>query len=135
MDTALVRIDLKAAQLHLLAGYPGTDSDGKARAPWPDLAADQRNSMLLAAFNGGFWRQPMARLVWVWVTRCCSHRDGWRRWRFIATDVQLGSWGTDIMASPNIVARAKTAHCCLLVATHRRHGSFLMTLSWPYGGQ
>lgn len=115
VDTALVRIDLKATQLHLLAGTQEPISTVKLTRPGMIPAADQRNGMLLAAFNGGFKAANGAFGMGVGKTVLLAPVDG------LATlaiyhdgHVQLGSWGTDITASPNIVAWRQ--NCPLLLA-------------------
>ena len=115
VDTALVRIDLKAAQLHLLAGTQEPISTVKLARPGLIPAADQRNSMLLAAFNGGFKAANGAFGMGVDNTVLLAPVDGLATLAIYRDGhVQLGSWGTDITASPNIAAWRQ--NCPLLLA-------------------
>ena len=105
VETALVRIDLLAAQLHLIAGTQEPRSLAHVARPGMIPLADQRSGSLLAAFNGGFKAAngefgmavggavllpPIDRLATLAI-----YRDG---------QVKLGAWGSEIRPTPDLVA-------------------------------
>jgi hypothetical protein len=102
---ALVRIDLRAAQLHLVAGTQEPRSTVRVARPGAIPAADRRPGVLLAAFNGGFKAAngefgmaaggatllpPIDGLATLAI-----YRDG---------SVRLGTWGDDIRPTADLVA-------------------------------
>jgi hypothetical protein len=103
--TALVRIDLRSAQLHLVAGTQEPRTPVHIARPGMIPLADQRSGSLLAAFNGGFKAvngefgmavggatllPPIDRLATLGI-----YRDG---------QVKLGAWGSEIRPTPDLVA-------------------------------
>jgi len=105
VQTALVRIDLHATQLHLIAGTQEPRSQVHVARPGMIPLADQRSGSLLAAFNGGFKAAngefgmaaggatllpPIDRLATLAI-----YRDG---------QVKLGAWGSEIRPTPNLIA-------------------------------
>jgi hypothetical protein len=102
---ALVRIDLRATQLHLVAGTLEPRSAARVARTGVIPAADRRPGTLLAAFNGGFKAAngefgmaaggatllpPIDGLATLAI-----YRDG---------SVRLGTWGDDIVPAPDLVA-------------------------------
>lgn len=102
---ALVRIDLRHAGLHLVAGTQEPASAAKVARPGAIPPADRVPGRLLAAFNGGFraangafgmfsagttWLPPQDGLATVAI-----YRDG---------HVRIGTWGQDLGPDPHIVA-------------------------------
>ncbi len=103
--TALVRIDLQAAQLHLVAGTQEPISSVKTARPGIIPAADQRSGALLAAFNGGFKAANGAFGMGVGKTVLLPPTDGLATLAIYRDgSVRLGAWGSDITASPDLVA-------------------------------
>jgi len=105
VQTALVRIDLHATQLHLIAGTQEPRSPVRVARPGMIPLADQRSGSLLAAFNGGFKAAngefgiavggatllpPIDRLATLAI-----YHDG---------QVKLGAWGSEIRPTPDLVA-------------------------------
>jgi hypothetical protein len=105
VETALVRMDLHAAQLHLVAGTQEPLSDVRTSRPGSIPTADERPGRLLAAFNGGFKAAngdfgmaingetllpPIAGLATLAI-----YRDG---------HVNMGVWGSDINSAPDLIA-------------------------------
>lgn len=114
VQTALVRIDLRRAQLHMVAGTAEPKSSLSQARPGVIPAADQNAGRLLAAFNGGFravhggfgmmsngvtWLPPKPGLATV-----ALYRDG---------RVRIGVWGHDVVASPDLIAFRQ--NCPLLI--------------------
>ncbi len=117
-QAALVRIDLSKVQLHLVAGTV----EPKAVSGTPSVtrsgtipSVDQTNSLLLAAFNGGFkavhggygmqldtgvtLRPPLDGIATL-----ALYRDG---------AVKIGAWGRDIQSGRDLIAYRQ--NCPLLV--------------------
>jgi hypothetical protein len=114
VETALVRMDLRYAQLHLVAGTQEPISSVRAPRPGVIPAADQRAGRLLAAFNGGFKAAngdfgmaingvtllpPIDGLATLAI-----YRDGHTR---------IGVWGGDMTATPDMAAYRQ--NCPLLL--------------------
>lgn len=114
VETALVRMDLRAVQLHLVAGRQEPHSSVRVARPGVIPASDQQPDRLLAAFNGGFKAAnggfgmavngvtllpPIDHLATLAI-----YRDG---------SVKLGAWGSDILPTPNLVTFRQ--NCPLLV--------------------
>lgn len=103
--TALVRIDLRATQLHLVAGTQEPISSVRVARPGSIPAADQRSGALLAAFNGGFKAANGAFGMGVGKTVLLPPTDGLATLAIYRDgSVRLGAWGSDITASPDLVA-------------------------------
>ncbi len=105
VETALVRVDLRAAQLHLVAGTQEPQSDVRAARPGSIPAADQRAGYLLAAFNGGFKAANGAFGMGVGKTTLLPPLDGLATLAIYRDgSVRLGVWGSDMQATPDMVA-------------------------------
>jgi hypothetical protein len=114
VETALVRMDLRATQLHLVAGTQEPISRARAARPGVIPATDLKAGRLLAAFNGGFKAAngdfgmyvdgvtllpPSAGLATLAI-----YRDGQAR---------IGVWGSDMTATPDMIAYRQ--NCPLLL--------------------
>jgi hypothetical protein len=118
VETALVRIDLRHAQLHLVAGTQEPVSKMHMWRPGSIPAADQRVGRLLAAFNGGFKAANGAFGMYAngvtllppidGLATLAIYRDG---------HVQMGVWGADMTAAPDMVAYRQ--NCPLLLEDGR----------------
>jgi Phosphodiester glycosidase len=114
VQAALVRIDMRYARLHLVAGTEEPASSARARRPGSIPRADQRVGYLLAAFNGGFKAANGAFGMAVdgltllppsdGLATLALYRDG---------SVRLGIWRQDIGPTPDIVTYRQ--NCPLLV--------------------
>lgn len=114
VETALVRIDLRAAQLHMVAGTQEPISSVRAARPGVIPAADRQTGRLLAAFNGGFKAANGNFGMYVngvtllppidGLATLALYRDGHTR---------IGVWGQDMTASRDIVAYRQ--NCPLLL--------------------
>ena len=112
--TALVRIDMRSAQIHLVAGTQEPISSVRTPRPGVIPATDQRTSRLLAAFNGGFkaangdfgiFANGVTLLPPVdGLATLAIYRDG---------HVSMGVWGSDITATPDMIAYRQ--NCPLLL--------------------
>lgn len=114
VETALVRMDLRATQLHLVAGTQEPISSARVARPGVIPVADRKADRLLAAFNGGFKAangdfgmyvngvtllQPSDGLATLAI-----YRDGHAR---------IGVWGSDMTATPDMIAYRQ--NCPLLL--------------------
>jgi hypothetical protein len=114
VETALVRIDMRFAQIHLVAGTQEPISTVRTARPGVIPAADQSAGRLLAAFNGGFKAAngnfgifangatllpPIDGLATLAI-----YRDG---------HVRIGVWGSDMTAAPDVIAYRQ--NCPLLL--------------------
>jgi hypothetical protein len=114
VETALVRIDMHVAQLHLVAGTQEPISAVHVPRPGVIPAADQRAGRLLAAFNGGFKAANGAFGMFVngatllppvdGLATLAIYRDG---------HIKMGVWGGDMTATPTMVAYRQ--NCPLLL--------------------
>lgn len=104
---ALVRVDLSKLQLHMMPGFLEPSHDRNVVKAIPNLGLMPASDMshLVAGFNGGFKAvnghygmmvngvtllPPISNLATIAV-----YKDG---------QVRIGDWGTDIQASPDIIA-------------------------------
>jgi hypothetical protein len=114
VETALVRIDLHLAQLHLVAGTQEPAS--KAHTPRPGIIppADQRPGRLLAAFNGGFKAANGAFGMAVDGVTLLPPTQGLATLAFYRDGhISLGAWGKDIKPSADLIAYRQ--NCPLLL--------------------
>jgi hypothetical protein len=104
---ALVRLDLAQLQLHMMPGFlePSHDGNLLKAIPNPGLTPASDVSHLVAAFNGGFKAVNGHYGMMVdgvtllppvpGIATIAMYRDG---------RIQIGTWGTDIVPSPDMVA-------------------------------
>jgi hypothetical protein len=114
VETALVRIDLRAAQLHLVAGTQEPASSARVARPGIIPATDRKAGRLLAAFNGGFKAANGAFGMYAngatllppidGLATLAIYRDG---------KVRIGVWGSDLAATPDMIAYRQ--NCPLLL--------------------
>jgi hypothetical protein len=104
-EAALVRIDLRAARIHLVAGTQEPISSVRFPRPGSIPLADQRSGKLLAAFNGGFKAANGGFGMGLGATTLLPPIDG------VATlalyrdgHVAIGAWGADVNATPDLIA-------------------------------
>ncbi len=105
VETALVRMNLRATQIHLVAGTLDPHSTVVMRRTGAIPLADQRPGYLLAAFNGGFRAIHGAFGMATDGITLLPPRDG------LATlalyhdgSVRLGEWGKDVTTTPDLIA-------------------------------
>jgi hypothetical protein len=111
-QAALVRIDLRQAQLHLVAGTHEPASTFHVARPGRIPPADY--PQLLAAFNGGFKAVNGAFGMAVDGATLLPPRDGLATLALYRDgSVRLGVWGRDIHLTPDLVAFRQ--NCPLLV--------------------
>jgi hypothetical protein len=118
VETALVRIDMRAVLLHLVAGTQEPVSSARIARPGVIPAADRKAGRLLAAFNGGFKAANGAFGMYAngvtllpptnGLATLAIYRDG---------HVRIGMWGGDMIATPDIVAYRQ--NCPLLLDAGR----------------
>lgn len=113
---ALVRVDLSRLQLHIMPGFlePSHDGNILKAIPNPGLTPASDVSHLVAGFNGGFkaingYYGMMVNGVTLLppvpgIATIALYNDG---------RVRLGSWGTDIGPSPDMIAYRQ--NCPLMV--------------------
>jgi len=114
VETALVRIDMHSAQIHLVAGTQEPISSVRTPRPGVIPAADRHAGRLLAAFNGGFkaangnfgiFANGVTLLPPVdGLATLAIYRDG---------HVNMGVWGSDMIATPDMSAYRQ--NCPLLL--------------------
>src|SRR5438552_250588 len=114
VETALVRMDLHATQLHLVAGTQEPISSARAARPGVIPAPDRKVGRLLAAFNGGFKAANGDFGMYVngvtllppidGLATLAIYRDGHAR---------IGVWGSDMVATPDMIAYRQ--NCPLLL--------------------
>jgi hypothetical protein len=114
VETALVRMDLRATQLHLVAGTQEPISSARVARPGIIPAADRKSGRLLAAFNGGFKAANGDFGMYVngvtllppsdGLATLALYRDGHAR---------IGLWGSDMTATPDMIAYRQ--NCPLLL--------------------
>jgi Phosphodiester glycosidase len=114
VETALVRMDLNAVQLHLVAGTQEPLSSTRMARPGIIPAADRQPGRLLAAFNGGFKAANGAFGIYVngvtllppidGLATLAIYRDGRAR---------IGVWGVDMNAKTDMIAYRQ--NCPLLL--------------------
>ena len=114
VETALVRIDMHFAQIHLVAGTQEPISSVRTPRPGVIPTADQRTGRLLAAFNGGFkaangdfgiFANGVTLLPPInGLATLAIYRDG---------HVNMGVWGSDMTTTPDMVAYRQ--NCPLLL--------------------
>ena len=114
VEIALVRMDLRATQLHLVAGTQEPISSAHAARPGVIPAPDRKASRLLAAFNGGFKAANGDFGMYVngvtllppsdGLATLAIYRDGHTR---------IGVWGSDMTATPDMIAYRQ--NCPLLL--------------------
>jgi hypothetical protein len=104
-EAALVRIDLYATRIHLVAGTQEPKSSARVPRPGSIPPSDQGGGKLLAAFNGGFKAANGAFGMGVGATDLLPPIDG------VATlaiyhdgHAAIGAWGTELKAAPDMVA-------------------------------
>jgi hypothetical protein len=115
VETALVRIDLHATALHLVAGTQEPHSIVRRARPGMIPLADQRSGRLLAAFNGGFKAANGEFGMAVNGTTLLAPTDGLATLALYRDgSVRLGAWGSDIKPTPDLVAYRQ--NCPLLLA-------------------
>jgi len=116
VQAALVRIDLRSAQLHLMAGTREPLSTMPAARPGSIPPADWPR--LLAAFNGGFKAVNGAYGMLAGGTTLLPPQDGLATLALYRDGhVQLGVWGLDMTLTPDIVALRQ--NCPLLLDAGR----------------
>jgi Phosphodiester glycosidase len=112
VQAALVRIDLRQAQLHLVAGTLEPASSVHVARSGRIPSADQAH--LIAAFNGGFKAVNGAFGMAVNGTTLLPPQDGLATLAMYRDgSVRLGVWGADIKQTPDLVAFRQ--NCPLLV--------------------
>jgi hypothetical protein len=114
VETALVRMDLRATQLHLVAGALEPISSARVARPGIIPAADRKAGRLLAAFNGGFKAANGDFGIYVngvtllppsdGLATLAIYRDGHAR---------IGVWGSDMNATHDMIAYRQ--NCPLLL--------------------
>jgi hypothetical protein len=114
VETALVRMDLRATQLHLVAGTQEPISSAHVARPGVIPAVDRKASRLLAAFNGGFKAANGEFGMYAngvtllppsdGLATLAIYRDGHAR---------IGVWGGDMTATPDMIAYRQ--NCPLLL--------------------
>jgi hypothetical protein len=114
VETALVRIDLHATALHLVAGTQEPRSNVRAARPGEIPLSDQRSGRLLAAFNGGFKAANGEFGMAVNGTTLLPPIDGLATLALYRDgSLKLGTWGGDIKPTPDLVAYRQ--NCPLLL--------------------
>jgi len=114
VETALVRIDLRNTQLHLVAGTLEPLSNVRIRRPGLIPIVDQRPGRLLAAFNGGFKAANGAFGMAVNGVTLLPPSDGLATLAIYRDGhVRLGVWGSDIGPAPDMIAYRQ--NCPLLL--------------------
>jgi hypothetical protein len=114
VETALVRMDLRDTQLHLVAGTLEPLSNMRIRRPGLIPIIDQRPGRLLAAFNGGFKAANGAFGMAVNGVTLLPPSDGLATLAIYRDGhVRLGVWGSDIRPAPDMIAYRQ--NCPLLL--------------------
>jgi len=114
VETALVRIDLRDTQLHLVAGTLEPLSTVRIRRLGMIPIVDQRPGRLLAAFNGGFKAANGAFGMAVNGVTLLPPSDGLATLAIYRDGhVRLGIWGSDIGPAPDMTAYRQ--NCPLLL--------------------
>ena len=102
---ALVAFDLQATRLHLVLGWEEPASSVYITRPSRIPASDMLPGRILAAFNGGFKAEHGHFGVMLDGVTLIPPRDGFGTVAmFDDGRVALGAWGTDISASPHLLA-------------------------------
>ena len=114
VETALVRIDMRSTQIHLVAGTQEPISSVRTPRPGVIPVTDQRTGRLLAAFNGGFkaangdfgiFANGVTLLPPIdGLATLAIYRDG---------HVRIGVWGSDMTSTPDMLAYRQ--NCPLLL--------------------
>lgn len=105
VETALVRIDLRVARLHLVAGTQEPLSSARVARPGVIPIADRQPGRLLAAFNGGFKAANGDFGMAVNGVSLLPPIDGMATLAIYRDGrVALGTWGADISATHDPVA-------------------------------
>jgi hypothetical protein len=114
VETALVRIDLRATQLHLVAGTQEPISSAHVARPGIIPASDRRAGRLLAAFNGGFKAANGAFGMYADGATLLPPSDGLATLAIYRDGhVRIGVWGSDMTATPDMLAYRQ--NCPLLL--------------------
>jgi hypothetical protein len=102
---AVVAFNLQATRLHFMLGYEEPASSVFISRPARIPASDLQPGKLLAAFNGGFKAEHGHFGVMIDGVTLIPPRDGFGTVAIYKDGkVLLGAWGTDITASPHLVA-------------------------------
>jgi Phosphodiester glycosidase len=102
---SLVAFDLEATRLHFVLGLEEPQSPVVVRRTGTIPAADLQADVLLAAFNGGFKTEHGHFGVSVRGINLLPPRPGFSTVALFKDGrVQLGAWGTEVTASPDIIA-------------------------------
>ena len=105
VETAIVRINLRATQLHLVAGTLDPHSAVAMRRPGAIPLVDQRAGYLLAAFNGGFRAIHGSFGMATDGVTLLPPRDGLATLALYHDGrVRLGEWGKDLSNTPDLIA-------------------------------
>ena len=114
VQAALVRIDLSAAQLHLVAGTDEPHSPVRVARSGTIPVRDRRSGIVLAAFNGGFKAVNGAFGMMVQGTTLLPPKPGLATLALMRDgSLRLGVWGNDITTTPDLIAYRQ--NCPLLV--------------------
>jgi hypothetical protein len=114
VETALVRMDLRATQLHLVAGTQEPISSARAARPGVIPAADRKAGRLLAAFNGGFKAANGDFGMFVNGVTLLSPIDGLATLAIYRDGhARIGVWGGDMIPTPDMIAYRQ--NCPLLL--------------------
>jgi hypothetical protein len=102
---AIVAFDLHATRLHVVLGTDEPRSPVVIRRTGSIPAADRKPGVLMAAFNGGFRARHGHFGVMVDGTSVLPPIDGFGTVAIYRDgQVRLGAWGTDITATPDLLA-------------------------------
>jgi hypothetical protein len=102
---AVVAFNLQTTRLHFVLGYQEPASSVYISRPARIPASDMQPGKILAAFNGGFKAQHGHFGVMLDGVTLIPARDGFGTVAIYDDGkVRLGAWGTDITASPHLVA-------------------------------
>lgn len=102
---AVVAFDLNATRLHFVLGYDEPTSAVRLNRPGRVPANDLQPGVLLAAFNGGFKaRHGQFGAMVDGVTVLPPRQDLGTVAIYADGHVAMGAWGTDLSASPDLVA-------------------------------
>jgi len=103
--TAVVAINLRAAQLHFVLGTDEPISKAKITRKGVIPAADLQSGALLAAFNGGFKARHGHFGAMIDGVTVLPPRDGFGTIALYQDgQIRIGAWGADIQQSPGMVA-------------------------------
>jgi hypothetical protein len=114
VDTALVRMDLRATRLHLVAGTQEPLSSVRATRTGSIPAVDRKAGRLLAAFNGGFKAANGDFGMYVDGVTLLPPSDGLATLALYRDGhLRIGVWGSDMTATPDMIAYRQ--NCPLLL--------------------